>query len=95
MAFISVVEPSQPKNTLSVSLQRGKTTPNEYRGYDTKLSDGEAPEMWSTLSQPLLPGPLWLGFVVLDIVPSIDQIGQFHHLTVCKLITENWIVSVP
>ena len=38
-------------------------------GYDTKQSDGEVPvmlELWgmrSTLSLPLLPGPLWPGMV--------------------------------
>ena len=50
-------------NMATASLQRGKTLPNEYPGYDTKLSDGEAPvqelwEMWSTSSLPLLPVPL-------------------------------------
>ena len=41
-------------------------------GYDTKLSDSEVPvtlELWgmqSTLSLPLLPGPLWPGMVATD-----------------------------
>ena len=35
--------------------------------------------MWSTLSLPLLPGPLIPGGVVLDRVLSLDQIVQ----TVC------------
>ena len=47
-------------------LCRGVTPPppNEYPGYDTKRSDGEAPVMlglwgmWSTPSLPLLPGSL-------------------------------------
>ena len=30
---------------LSASLQRGKTKPNEFSGYDTKQSDGEVPLM--------------------------------------------------
>ena len=51
-------------NTLTASLQRSKTAPNECAGYDTKQSDGEVPVMlgiWgmqSTPSLPLLLGPL-------------------------------------
>ena len=47
------------------TLQRGKTPPYEYPGYDTKQSDGEVPlmlelwGMWSTPSLPLPPSPLW------------------------------------
>ena len=52
---------------------------NEWPGYDTKQSGGEAPvlglwEMWSTSSLPLLPGPLWLEMVVPLMVPSKGQI---------------------
>ena len=49
----------------AVSLQRGKTHPNECPVYDTKQSDGEASvmlelwQMWSTFLLPPLPGPLW------------------------------------
>ena len=60
------------KNTLTSSLQRGKTPANEYPGYDTKQSAGEVPVMLglrgirSTPSWALLPGPLWPGVVVPD-----------------------------
>ena len=50
-------------------------------GYDTKQSDGgEVPvmleiwEMWSTLSLPSLPGPLWPSMVALNRVLSMGQI---------------------
>ena len=33
-------------NTPTDSLQRGKTHPNEYPGYDTQKSDGEVPVMF-------------------------------------------------
>ena len=55
------------------TLQRGKTPiPNEYLGYDTKPSDGEAPvlELWGVLSTnlwPLRSGLLWPGIVVLRL----------------------------
>ena len=69
--------PSQLRllNTLTASLQRGRTPPNECPGYDTKQSDGEAPallELWgmrSTPSLPSLPGPLWPGVVAPDKGP--------------------------
>ena len=57
-----------------------KPCPNEWLGYDSKQSVGEVPEMlllWvmrSTLSLPLLPGPLWPRVVAPDIVISIGQI---------------------
>ena len=44
----------------------------ECPGYDTKQSDGEVPAMlelwgmWSTLSLPSLPGPLWPGVIAPD-----------------------------
>ena len=47
-------------------------------GYDTKLSDGEAPViqelwgMWSTLLLPSLPGPLWPGVVASDSLVLFD-----------------------
>ena len=55
-------------------------SPNECPAYDPKQSDGEAPVMlklWgmrSTLSLPLLPGPLWPGEVASDRVLSMCQI---------------------
>ena len=63
------------KNTPTASLQRGKTTPNECPGYDSKQSDGEVPVMlgpWglgSTPSLSLLSGPLWPGVVAPDKGP--------------------------
>ena len=75
------------------TLQRGKTPPpNECCGYDNKQSDGEAQlmlelwGMWSTLSLPSLPGPLWPGVVALDRVLSLGQIELN-----CELML-NWIV---
>ena len=35
--------------------------------------------VWSILLLPLLPGPLWLGVIVLVWVPSIDQIDMFKN----------------
>ena len=66
-------------------LYRGVRPPptNECPGYDTKQSDGEAPVkpklwgMWSILSLPLLPGPLWPGVVAPDRVLSMGQIHLF------------------
>ena len=63
----------------TVSLLRRKTPPYECPGYDIKQSDGEAPAlevwgMWSTLSLPLLPGPLWPKVVAPDRVLSMGQI---------------------
>ena len=61
------------QNILTASLQRGKTPhPNEYPGYDTKQSDGEASlrlELWGMRSTPLmpaLPDPLWPRVVTFD-----------------------------
>ena len=79
-----------------ISLQRSKILPpNKCPGYDIKQSDGEAPAleiwgMWSTLSLPLLPGPLWPGVVAPDWVLSIGQIKQ----TVYKQMTgvELWLL---
>ena len=59
----------------STFLQRGKNPPlppNDYCGYETKQSDGEASvilELWgmrSTPSLPSLPDPLWPGVVPSD-----------------------------
>ena len=65
----------------AASLQRGKTPPpNECPRYQTKQSDGETPVLLelcgtrSTLSLPLVPGPLWPEMVALDRVLSIGQI---------------------
>ena len=65
------------ENTLTGSLQRGKTHPNECPGYDTEQSDGVVPVllefwgMWSTPSLPLLTGLLWPEVVAPDRVLSI------------------------
>ena len=51
-------------STPTVPLQRGNTLPrNDFPGYSTKQSNGDAPAleiwgMWSIPSLPLLPGPL-------------------------------------
>ena len=65
-------------------LCRGVSTPPPRRTsvllYDIKQTDGEILEMlqlWgmqSTLSLPLLPGPLWPGVVAPDRVQSMGQI---------------------
>ena len=76
----------------TASLQRGKTPPNKYPGYDTKQSDGEAPvmldilEMRSISSLPLLSGPLWPGEVAPDRVLSMGQIE------LNSVLMLNWIV---
>ena len=59
-------------NTPTVSLQWGKTPPNECPVYDTNQSDSEVPavlELWrmrSKRSLSSLPGPLWPGVVAPD-----------------------------
>ena len=61
----------------------GKTPPNECPEYDIKQSNGKAPlvmELWrvqSTLSLPLLPGPLWPTVVAPERVLSMGQIELF------------------
>ena len=70
------------QNTLTVSLQRGKTPTShkEYPGYDTKQSYIETPvmlELWGMQSTPSLPslsGPLWSWVVAPDRVLSMSQI---------------------
>ena len=69
------------KNILTASQLRGKIpSPNECSGYDTKQSDGdilvmlELWGMWSTLSLPSLPGPLWPRVVAPDRILSMSQI---------------------
>ena len=68
------------KNTLTTSLQRGKTSPNECPDYDPKQSDGKATvilELWgmrSTRLLPSLPGPLYPGVVAPDRVLPMGQI---------------------
>ena len=63
------------QNTPSASLQKGKDPPpSECPGYATKQSDNEPPvlelwRIWSILSLPLLPDPLWFGVVAPDRVP--------------------------
>ena len=60
--------------------QSHKTPPNKCSGYDTKLSDSEAPvmlELWGMRSTTLLlslPGPLCPGVVASNRVLSIGQI---------------------
>ena len=61
----------------------GWDSANKCPGYDIKQFDGEVPalELWwicSTLSFPLLPGPLWPGVVAPDRVLSMGQIELFH-----------------
>ena len=58
---------------------------NKCPRYDTKLSDGEAPdlELWgmqSTLSLPLLPSLLSLKVILPVKVASTYQIELFNHL---------------
>ena len=60
-----------------------KTLRNEYPGYDTKQSDGEASanqELWEMLSTHFLqslPSPVWSGVVTRDRVLSMGQIELF------------------
>ena len=69
-------------NSLTASLQRSKTTPNECPRYDINQSDSEIPalEIWrilSTSSLPLLLGPLLLGVVVSHWIPSNRTVCLF------------------
>ena len=65
-------------------LYRGVRPPlSECPGYDTKQSDDMALSlefwgMWSTLSLPLLPGPLLPGVVTPERILSIVQIELFE-----------------
>ena len=71
------------QNTLTASLQRGKTSFNKWSRYDTKQSDDETPimlefwEMQGTTSLPSLPDLLWLGVVAPDRILSMGQIKLF------------------
>ena len=62
------------KNTLTASLQRGKTSLIECPWYDTKQSDAEGLAMlevlgmWSTPSVPSPLGSLWPGVIAPDMV---------------------------
>ena len=64
----------------AVEFCSGLRLPNEYPGYNTKQSNGEAPvilELWairSTSSLPSLPGLLWPGAVAPERVLSMGQI---------------------
>ena len=54
---------------------------NKCSEYDIKQSNDEAPAMaiwgfWSTLSLPLLPGPLWPAVVAPDRILSMGQIKK-------------------
>ena len=77
---------------LHLSLTEEQDYFNECPGYNTKQSDGEAPVIlelwgiWSTLSLPLLPGPLWPEVVPSDRVLPRDQIELFDIQTMCKWI---------
>ena len=67
----------------TASLQISKTHSNEFPGYDTKQSDGEAPvilEIWGMQSTPTLPSlPCLLRpeVVTPDKVLSMSQIKLF------------------
>ena len=58
--------------------------------------------MWSTPLLQLLPGPLWLGFVLPVKVPSMVQIEIFSHFLYFKLLNSvknkwmmsHWIISL-
>ena len=77
-------------NIPTVSLQRGKTSPNECPGYDTKPFDGAAPvlelgEMWCTLH-------CHYSLVYSDPVrvPYVGQIELFNHLLYLTLSVCQW-----
>ena len=62
-------------NAPTDSLHTDKTSPNEFPGYDIKLSDGVIPvmlELWemrSILSLPLVPGLIWPAVVSTSYGP--------------------------
>ena len=81
------------QNTLTAFLQKSKTpSPNEYPGFDTKQSDGEAPvmlELWrmqSTSLLPSLPDPIWPQVVAPDRVLSMALIK------LNSVLMQKWIV---
>ena len=94
------VKPKQTKSnqtkqnqTKPKPLHRDNITPppNKYSGYDTKQPDSEALVlklwgMWSTLSLPLLPGPLWPRVVIPVGVILMGQIELFILETICMQI---------
>ena len=67
----------------------------QYPGYDTKQSDGKAPEMlelWeiqSTPSLPLLKCPLWPGVVAPDRDLSMGQIELFDIISLVGRVFAN------
>ena len=66
-----------------------KDLSNDYPGYDSKLSDDEAPVlepcgMWSTPSLPLLPGSLGSREVIPVRVMFTSQIELFNHFPYLK-----------
>ena len=76
-------------NTPTASLQKGKAPFQRVSWYDTKQSDGEAPEFWGMLSSsslPLLLGQLWSGLVAPDRALSMGQIE------LNSVFTLNWII---
>ena len=66
--------------TDSISAGGVRPPPNECPWYDTKQSDSAAPVMpelwgiWSTLSLPSLPDPLWPGVITSDRFLSMGKI---------------------
>ena len=74
-------------------------SPNESPRYDTKQFDGEVPvmlELWgmqSTLSLPLLPGPLWPGMVAPDIygLNRTNCILMLNWIIWIRTVWLNWI----
>ena len=74
---------------MTAPLQRGKTSPNECPGYDTKQSDGDVPVMlglWgmqSTPSLPLLRGRnlALRGSAKLDPIYGLDRTNGILMLT--------------
>ena len=79
------------QNTLSASLQRGRTPPTCV--LDMTLNNLIVGlQLWglqNTPSLPSLPGPHWAGIVVPDMILSTDQIEVFDVKTVLLL---NWIL---
>ena len=73
-------------NTLIASLQRSKTSPNQYSEDGIKQSDNDSPvimDHWgmrSITSSPLSTGPVKLGVASPDRVISIGRIQLFYSM---------------
>ena len=73
-----------------ISAEESNPHTPECLRYDIKQSDGEAPVMlelwgiWSTLSLPTLPGPLWPRGIAPERILSIGQIELFDIQTEYK-----------